>query len=163
MSGTLDIERDFEYIIERDFEYLGYNCIVLLRSTGFRYGYVGIQKEHPLYNKSPFDYCLYNGKRMQIIRCIRPRGYGVENNNKEFDYLSNDLWWFGFSCDHLGDNQDIESVEKKFVNGEKELCKYVLCCYSRGSMPGGMFCTEEYVTNECKRLAEQLKSFEKLN
>lgn len=164
MASSLDIEKDFEYIIEREFEYLGYKCIILLRSTGFRYGYVGIPKEHPLYGKKSSDYYSYNGKDMRITSFIKPHNYGVENSNdKKFDYLSNDLWWFSFKCDHLGDNRDISSVKKKFKNGESELCKYILFCDFRGGMPGGMFCTEEYVTNECKCLAEQLKSFDNLN
>lgn len=162
MGTYLDIQKDFKYLIERDFEYLGYRCLVLLRSTGFRYGYVGIPKEHPLYGKKSSDYYQYDGKDMRINSFIKPHNCGVEtSNNRNFEYLSNDLWWFSFRCDHLGDRQDTSSVQKKIKNGEEELCKYVLYCYSRGSIPGGMFCTEEYVTNECKQLADQLKCFEK--
>lgn len=160
----MDIEKDFEYLIENEFEYLGYKCIVLLRSTGFRYGYVGIPKEHPLYGKKCYDYCTVDEEHIMITSYIKAHNYRISysSDSKKFDYLSTDLWWFGFRCDHLGDRQDIESVEKKFKNGGTELCRYVLS-YSRPSMPGGMFCTEKYVTNECKWLAEQLKCFEKSN
>ena len=73
---------------------------------------------------------------MRITSFIKPHNYGVENSNdKKFDYLSNDLWWFSFKCDHLGDNRDISSVKKKFKNGESELCKYILFCDFRGGMP----------------------------
>lgn len=164
MNKIPNIEKDFEYLVEREFEYLGYKCIVLLRSTGFRYGYVGISKEHNLYGKKCFNYYIINKECMMITNYIKAHQYGVtySSSGEEFDYLSNGLWWFGFSCDHLGDIRDKESVKKKFKNGEKELCRYVTYPHRRIDISGGgMFCSEEYVSNECKHLAEQLKYFEK--
>ena len=60
-------------------------------STGWRCGYVGVHKYHPLYKVS------YN----VIIDCINVHGYLTFSGcYKEID---KDLWLFGFDCAHGGD------------------------------------------------------------
>ena len=45
------------YVIEKEFEHKGLKCVVLLLAIGHRCGYVGVPKEHPLYNVDEMN-CL---------------------------------------------------------------------------------------------------------
>ena len=38
-------------IIESDFMYKGYRCVTTFMDNGYRCGYVGLEKTHPLYGK----------------------------------------------------------------------------------------------------------------
>ena len=43
------------YIVEKEFEHKGLKCVVLLLVRGYRCGYVGVPKGHPLYNVAYMD------------------------------------------------------------------------------------------------------------
>lgn len=43
------------YVVEKEFKYKGLKCVVLLLSRGYRCGYVGVPKGHPLYNVAYMD------------------------------------------------------------------------------------------------------------
>lgn len=134
------------YIIEREFEHAGYKCVVTFGTMGHRCGYVGIPKEHPLYGK---NYTSYLG--------ITYAGGGDKS-----DYpIESDLWWFGFDCIHAGDKKDLQLVYEKFPK-ERERVKYLMEIESKYPIKDEVVRTEEYVADECKKLAEQLKEFEEV-
>lgn len=141
------------YIVEREFEHAGYKCVVTFGVLGHRCGYVGIPKTHPLYGKG-YDEC-------QDICCHGGLTYSG-GGDKSKHPIESDLWWFGFDCAHYGDGKDLKLAYKKFLE-ERASIAYMM--KSEQMFPeaseSDVLRTEEYVADECKRLAEQLKEFEK--
>lgn len=111
------------YIVEREFEHSGYKCVVTFGVGGYRCGYVGIPKSHPLYGKNYSDYleikkedlknrkisgvfsllcaCLDKDERIRIEAYFQCHGGitfadGGENSNYP---IGSDLWWFGLTAD----------------------------------------------------------------
>ena len=171
------------YIIEREFEHAGYKCVVTFGVAGHRCGYVGVPKEHHLYGEdynSHLDIkkkgigdrkisgvfpllgaCLDEDERIRIEAYFQCHGgitfaNGGENSHYPID---SDLWWFGFDCGHAGDKPDLEYAIEKFPNYAEQLQvrKRIEDMYP---IEGDVIRTEEYVADECKKLAEQLKEFE---
>lgn len=173
----------YRYIVEHDFEHCGYKCIVIFNSNGFRCGYVGIPKSHPLYGKDYQDYldikkadvgdrevsgifpllsaCLDDDERIRIEAYFQCHGgitYSDGGKNSKYP-IESDLWWFGFDCGHAGDKNDLEYALKMFP-GRAEEYRYRIAFESEFYIDGNIIRTEEYVASECKKLAEQLKEFE---
>lgn len=171
------------YVVEREFEHAGYKCVVIFGSIGHRCGYVGIPKNHPLYGKDYSDYleikkadvgdrevsgifpllgaCLDEDERICIEAYFQCHG-GItfSDGGVNSDYpINSDLWWFGFDCGHAGDKPDFEYAIEKFPKhiNELRIRKQIDDLYP---IEGGIVRTEEYVADECKKLAEQLKEFE---
>lgn len=171
------------YIVEREFEHAGYKCVVIFGSIGHRCGYVGIPKNHPLYGKDYSDYleikksdvgdrevsgifpllgaCMDEDERIRIEAYFQCHG-GITyaGGGEHSDYpIESDLWWFGFDCGHYGDTADLDYAIQKFPSHRKE---YQLQKMLKSKYPisGEVIRTEEYVADECKKLAEQLKEFE---
>lgn len=170
------------YIIERVFEHTGYTCVVTFGNMGHRCGYVGIPSNHPLFGKDYNDYLeikksdigdrevsgifpllgayLDKDERIRIEAYFQCHGgitYAGGGEHSSYP-IESDLWWFGFDCGHAGDKSDLDYAMQKFPNHRKELqlrkmveSKYPIDDVIR---------TEEYVAEECKKLAEQLKEFE---
>ena len=172
------------YIIEREFEHKGYKCVVVFQPMGHRCGYVGIPDAHPLYKKDYSSYldikkadiegrevscvfqlflaCLDDDERIQIDAYFQCHG-GItySGGGKGSSYpIESDLWWFGFDCAHAGDGKDLQFAYEKFPN-EREHIAGMIDLEKRFPIHGETVRTEEYVAAECKRLAEQLKEFEK--
>ena len=173
-----------DYIVEREFEHCGYKCVVTFSYMGHRCGYVGIPKEHPLYG---VDYTghldmtmkeLENkemGKRGAIsLLCqafddtdkVRLETYfdvhgsltysgGGENSKYP---IESDLWWFGFDCAHYGDGKDLKLAYEKFPQHRASIERSMRA--EKMFQTDGILRTEEYVAEECKRLADQLKELE---
>ncbi len=171
------------YIVEREFEHAGYKCVVTFNAMGHRCGYVGIPKNHPLYGKEYSDYleikkadvgdrkisgifplllaCLDKDERIHIDAYFSVHGGitfadGGENSNYP---IESDLWWFGFDCGHAGDKADLNYAIEKFPK-QAERLKMQKRINDMYPIEGDIIRTEEYVAEECKKLAEQLKEFE---
>lgn len=171
------------YIVEREFEHAGYKCVVIFGSIGHRCGYVGIPKNHPLYGKDYSDYleikkadvgdrevsgifpllgaCLDEDERIRIEAYFQCHGgitYAGGGEHSSYP-IESDLWWFGFDCGHAGDRPDYEYAIKQFPKRRDEL-ERILDIQNQCHYDGDVIRTEEYVAEECKKLAEQLKEFE---
>jgi hypothetical protein len=171
------------YIVEREFEHAGYKCVVVFTRMGHRCGYVGIPKEHPLYEKGYDEHleikksdlgdrevkgvfplllaCLDKDERIRIDAYFQCHGGitfadGGENSNYP---IESDLWWFGFDCGHAGDKADLSYAIEKFPKQAEQL-KMQKQINDMYPIEGDIIRTEEYVAEECKKLAEQLKEFE---
>ena len=171
-----------KYKIEKEFDYLGYKCIVTFNNMGFRCGYVGLPKEHSLYGKTYDDYldikksdigekeisgifpilkAMIDDDERVPIECYFECHGGITYSNagKQSKYpINSDLWWFGFDCGHCDDGIDFELAIKYFPKFKKsiEVSKSIHMQYPMDDE----IRTLEYVENECKHLADQLKSFE---
>ena len=173
----------YRYIVEREFEHAGYKCVVVFNSNGFRCGYVGIPKNHPLYGKGYSDHLdikkddigdreisgvfplliayLDEDERIRIDAYFQCHG-GITHadGGKKSTYpIESDLWWFGFDCGHAGDRNDLVYALKNFPERAKEY-KIRIEIESLYIIEDDVIRDEEYVASECKKLAEQLKEFE---
>lgn len=172
------------YIVEQEFEHAGYKCVVTFGDMGHRCGYVGIPKEHLLYGKNYSDYldikkediedrevsgiiplfcaCLDKDERVKIdvyFQCHGGITYSGGGEQSEYP-IKSDLWWFGFDCAHAGDGKDLQYAYEKFPQ-YREITKQRMECERKYHIDGEVVRSLEYVMDECKRLAEQLKEFEK--
>lgn len=178
-------ESEKRYVVEREFEHAGYKCVVIFGNSGYRCGYVGIPKDHPLYEKGYSDHlkikkadigdravsgifpllgaCLDADERIRIEAYFQCHGGITYAGGGEHSCypIESDLWWFGFDCRHAGDKPDYEYAIKQFPKRREEF-ERILDIQIPGLFDGNIIRTEEYVANECRKLAEQLKEFEKL-
>lgn len=132
------------YVVEKTFQYYGYTCVIIFGDLGFRCGYVGVPIWHPLYKVEYYD----------IDKAIDVHG-GLTYSGGLVDYPieSEALWWFGFDCGHCWDGNDYELASKLFPdNNQFYQMQYMI--------PDCPVCNIEYVEEECKKLAEQLKKYE---
>lgn len=53
------------YIVENEFDHDGYKCVVIFGASGYRCGYVGVPKSHPLYGKKYSDYLKINKRDIE--------------------------------------------------------------------------------------------------
>jgi len=173
------------YIVEREFEHAGYQCVVTFGYMGHRCGYVGIPKEHPLYGKKCEEYleikkkdigdrkvsgifpllgaCLDEDERIRIEAYFQCHGgitYSGGGENSHYP-IASDLWWFGFDCAHAGDKRDLKLAYDRFPN-KREILKYQMELEEKYPIEDDVIRTEEYVADECRKLAEQLKAFEEV-
>lgn len=70
------------------------------------------------------------------------------------------MWWFGFDCGHYGDKKEMELACDRFPKYRIPLLIQI-DIESKYPVNGEAVRTEQYVADECKKLAEQLKIFEK--
>ncbi len=171
------------YIVEREFEHAGYKCVVTFGNSGHRCGYVGISETHPLYGDDYGNYleikksdignrevsgifpllgaCLDDDERIKIEAYFQCHGgitYSGGGKGSEYP-IASDLWWFGFDCAHAGDKKDLKLAYEKFPS-RRESLKRQMEIENMYQIEDEVLRTEEYVADECKRLAEQLKEFE---
>jgi len=114
----------------------GYRAVVLLVHNSHHCGYVGIPKEHPLFDKGYSEgeypntpegmFAVHGG----ITYSGGHHGYPIADDKE--------LWWLGFDCAHLGD----ATLGKHSFNEEYAVFRDV-----------------PYVTAECEKLALQLKEY----
>ena len=172
------------YIVENEFEHDGYKCVVIFGAYGYRCGYVGVHKSHPLNGKKYSDYLEINKRdiedrevsgifpllgmlldsdeRVRIEAFFQVHGgitYSDGGENSEYP-IKSDLWWFGFDCGHYGDGKELELACKTF---HKYRIPLLIQIDIERKYPANdeVVRTEQYVSDECKKLAEQLKIFEK--
>src|SRR3990167_2210004 len=118
------------YTVEKDWDHTGLKCVVIMGHMGFRCGYVGISKEHPLYGVKYSDNPDFLKPLLEKVRngpvgergiisilcwdgeSVSPEilfsvhgGITYSDGGVNSDYpIQSDLWWFGYDCGHAGDN-----------------------------------------------------------
>lgn len=170
------------YIIEQEFEHAGYKCVVTFLNSGHRCGYVGIPYTHPLYGEDYGNYldikksdigdrevsgifplfrmCLDDDERIKIevyFQCHGGITYSDGGKCSEYP-IKSDLWWFGFDCAHAGDGKDLQYAFEKFPK-YRDSIKNNIECERMFPVRGNIVRSKEYVADECKKLAEQLKKY----
>lgn len=119
-------------------EETGYLCRVIRPySNGHLCGYVNVPSNHPMFEVD-YSSSFYDGPFYGIEvhgGLTYSRDMGVKGN-----------WWMGFDCVHLHDlnPRDLIVYDHIFMNDENTIYR-----------------NKEYVKNECKELARQLKELEK--
>ena len=108
-----------------------------------------------------FSACFDKDERIRIEAYFQCHGGityagGGENSNYP---IESDLWWFGFDCAHAGDKADLNYAMQKFPNRQGEY-RTRLLIENKYPIKDDVIRTEQYVAEECKKLAEQLKEFE---
>jgi hypothetical protein len=92
------------YTVEKDWiTESGLRAVVTMGHHGCRCGYVGVSKDHPLYEKHYNDlsdpYPDVHG--------------GLTFSEGISDYpVESDLWWFGYDCNHLWDAPSTQYLEE---------------------------------------------------
>ena len=132
------------YVIEKVFEHSGLTCVVAFMRMGHRCGYVGVPRSNPYYGK---DY-----GEIESPNCHWGLTYSSKGEKSAYPIVS-DLWWFGFDCGHCDDKSDWDLVEKYFPE-QKEYARWAKSIYS--NFEYGEIRDIEYVTKNCKSLAERL-------
>ena len=177
------------YIVEREFEHAGYKCVVVFQKMGHRCGYVGVPKGSKLYGKRCSDKLDVDMSELEgqeigkrgIIPIFLQAFDGGENVRLDLyfdvhggitfadggdgsDYpIKSDLWWLGFDCGHAGDRIDYELSMKIFpekAEKYKRLMQIDREVYGEPEERDDVIRSEEYVAEECKRLAEQIREYE---
>lgn len=154
----------------------------MFNAMGYRCGYVGVPKSHPLYGKSCDDYLdikkadidgreisgvfpflialMDEDDRVRIDAYFYCHG-GITfaNGGKNSNYpIDSDLWWFGFDCGHCGDGRELDFAGIRFPKYRNTILRQLEV--EKAFEFEDPVRTEEYVAEECKKLAEQLKEFE---
>ena len=172
--------------VEKQFDYKGYTCVVVMQTMGHRCGYVGIPKEHPLYNKFYEDYLdikksdigdrevsgvfplfsavLDDDERVRIDAFFNCHGGitysdgGVCSNYP----IESDLWWFGFDCAHYNDIPDYQAAKMIFSESDDVILRLSVAENAERQYPNtiGRVRSLDFVSSECIKLAEQLSEYE---
>jgi hypothetical protein len=167
------------HTVEYDEIYNGLRCVVIFTDMGHRCGYVGINKDHILYN------CAYNSvappSLQKVINEVKEGEIGkrgaidillaaLDSDNMRVGFLFNvhggvtysggdkypvedaDLWWFGFDCAHYMDAKDFESAA---------MYGYLIHPMYSTFSTGGEVRDLQYCIDECHSLADQLNEIGK--
>lgn len=137
--------------IEETGNYKGFPYLVIAYTAGHRCGYVGLDKDHPLYE---VEYAEKTEDRDSPECLFDVHGgltFSSHFDNQKTPEIDQSLWWFGFDCAHLYDAKDPSIMSDEYLEIEN---KYEL------SIPGGTIKTTEYVREECKSLIDQIITME---
>ncbi len=162
-----------DYTVEKTWENYGYSCVVIMSSMGYRCGYVGIKKDHPLYKfrydeeynalkklheeikDHKYDFAKYgiiqhlSGKTRPISILQVHGGITYSEGDSEYPVPNDGIWWFGYDCGHGGDAKDLSVVPERVKQIE---LKYPC---------GGILRSLDYCIQECNELAKQLNFIKK--
>ena len=166
-------------IIESDFIYKGYRCVTTFMDNGYRCGYVGLEKTHPLYGKDICDSIKATlkdiesnllGKRspILILKLLVSNFDEPISLDLYFDVhggityadgngkhpVESDLWWLGFDCGHAGDARDIKTL--KMIWPDTERTQYLM---NDLTFEDDIVRTKGYVQEECKSLVDQIVEY----
>lgn len=151
-----------DYKVESDFIHNGLRCVVLLTGMGHRCGYVGIDRNHPLFNVRYSDRAQYLAEKDITDEwggmAITPETYlkahgGITYSDSGSYPVKSDLWWFGFDCAHAGDAPDYKSLLESGLR-DREYAESMVSLQRHFEY--GVVRTQEYVEQECRSLADQL-------
>ena len=85
-------------------------------------------------------------------------GITYSGGGKESTYpIQSDLWWFGFDCAHYNDGKDLDLAIKTFPEYAESITKTK--AFEEQYPTYGEIRSTEYVTENCKELADQLAQF----
>lgn len=125
-------------------EHKGHEWVVVSNHMGIRCGYVRVGPGHPLYGKGydeVYD-CGFDGGNVHGGLTFSEADVSCGKGGAD------DGWWFGFDCGHYQDAPDPELVDR--------FADPVTAAYLK-SFPlsgEGVVRTQEYVEDECRKLAE---------
>ena len=135
-KGEWDDEPD-----RKDFIHAGFSCFILRNNLGSWCGYVGVPNTHPAYEKDydDVDVSVHGGltyaNKCQGVICHIPEAG-----------MPDDVWWLGFDTCHYNDISPSRYLSSLIggvvIAREDEL---------------GEYRNMDYVINETKQLADQLK------
>jgi len=129
--GPWDDEPDRIYWVDDETKY---PCLMKRNNSGVWCGYVAVNESHPLYGKD------YSGLDIEIHRGLTYAGYCDGDAEKGICHVKDDgedeVYWFGFDCNHGCDLTPMEDMYSNF---------------------GATYRDEEWVKREVKYLAHQLK------
>ena len=164
------------YKVEQDWEYKGLRCVVVMTDIGHRCGYVGVDKDHPLYKVDYQSHCAFLKSRWEEAKtgAIGGRGIiplvcwdgetvspeivfdvhgGITYSRGAIDYpVDSDLWWFGYDCAHAGDAKDLNAIEDKEIRNKQSIKQI----YERYHIAGDVVRSLGYCIEQCEKLADQL-------
>lgn len=135
------------FVVEREFEHCRLKCVVVMRDMGHRCGYVGVNKDHPLYGAFYDDETISN---------LDVHGGITYSSDGSGQYpIESDLWWFGFDCAHYMDLNDHGAALKYFPHLREQIL-FRKQIDERYKIDGAFVRTIKYIKEQCKILAEQL-------
>lgn len=130
-------------------KHAGHEFAIVHNQSGYRCGYVKVEKDHPWYgtNYNDLDVDVHGG--LTFAAADEPCDQGGPD----------DGWWVGFDCAHCGDAKDPALLttdqleyESNFENSFRQ--KYPE--YANWKSPDTIK-TTEYVEAECRKLCEQAR------
>ena len=113
----------------------GMDCLILEGPFGALCGYVRITNSHPLYGVG------YSTPICGVSGCYEHSPDGLFEVHGGITFSGErrgTTWWFGFDCGHAGD---------------------LIPALNRYGLTEGVYRDEAYVTDECEKLASQLRVF----
>lgn len=150
--------------IESLFHHHGYKCVVVFTQNGHRCGYVAVPMDHPAYGVHYHDYNWNDDTDPihQLLEAIHVVHGGITYSEKaeHATYPTNQfdpVWWFGFDCAHAWDCVDIQTAERLLTPKQ---AAYVRTRMEWFYTHDGEIRSLEYVQDECRKLAENLKKLE---
>ena len=150
-----------ERVVECAFNYRECECVAVIDHLGYRYGYVGVKRNHPLFRKD-YTYLLHDDEDVYgltpinlYFKCyggITYSGYRIPGVSRVNTY---ELWWFGFDCCHSSDLPDFTALKRYFPEGI-DVLNYITNRESLLTNGYGSVKTQDFVLENCINLAEQL-------
>lgn len=134
-----------EFVTEKEWKNGEFNCKIIFTQLGYRCGYVGVPKGHPMFGRD------YN-KCIEDIDCHGGLTYSGfrDDNSKEY-------WYFGFDCAHADDGVDIESLKKYGFDISPFLSMFLPIVELWEPNESSQFKTKEFCEEQCNSIAEQIK------
>lgn len=123
----------------------GYHGVCVFNPMGFRNGYVGVDKGHPLYG---IDY-------PGLCDCIRIHG-GITFSGVMPWANSEGLWYLGFDCAHLDDTPDLVHHEKYLAQFEDFSGEVLSVPYEKASVKPLAYVEKEVIKLSSQMTAESL-------
>ena len=128
--------------LETEFAFKSENlpCVVIKHPWGHRLGYVGVPFGHPAYGKSYWD---------MDIPCHGGLTYS------DFRFENDPNWYFGFDCNHLGDESPGTPPEFKAFN---DILDSLVGKFLTGKVPKHAPVERDlaYVIDNCEQIARAL-------
>ncbi len=132
----------------------GHEWAVVANRMGFRCGYVKVEPGHPWHGQEAENVETYaadsDGDRWPDVH--GGLTFSAPDTPCEADGPDNG-WWVGFDCGHAGDGHDpliMSDDYRQRANERPDL-------YS--AIGGDVIRTQEYVEQECRKLADQAAAF----
>lgn len=174
---NIEMDRISTYL-ESLFHHKGYKCVIIFTGLGHRCGYVGVDRNHPLFGieynrdikseellqelknsaigkRGIVEAFCWDGKEIRPSLLFNVHGsLTYSGSNKTYPTNQFDpLWWFGFDCAHAGDARDYEELKKREPTNKWYKIYEIEKKYP---IRNDMIRTKEYVEDECRSLADQL-------